>query len=37
MGYHQAMQSESQVATLIQDFQESFAMLETLTIQKEDE
>jgi AcrR family transcriptional regulator len=37
MGYHQAMQSESQVATLIQDFQESFALLETLTIQKEDE
>jgi AcrR family transcriptional regulator len=37
MGYHQAMQSETQVTTLIQDFQESFAMLETLAIQKEDE
>ena len=37
MGYHQALQSETQVASLIQDFQESFAMLETLAIHKEDE
>jgi AcrR family transcriptional regulator len=37
IGYHQAMQSETQVPSLIQDFQESFAMLETLAIHKEDE
>jgi TetR/AcrR family transcriptional regulator len=37
MGYHQALQGEANVATLIQDFQESFALLETLAIHKEDE
>lgn len=37
MGYHQALQGEANVATLIQDFQESFVLLETLAIQKEDE
>lgn len=37
MGYHQALQGESSVAALIEDFQESFALLETLAIQKEDE
>ena len=37
MGYHQAMQQESQVVTLIEDFQESFTLLEKLAIHKEDE
>jgi hypothetical protein len=37
MGYHQAMQHESQVVTLIQDFQNSFTLLEKLAIHKEDE
>ena len=37
MGYHQALEGEANVATLIQDFQESFALLETLAIHKEDE
>jgi TetR/AcrR family transcriptional regulator len=37
MGYHQALQHESEVMTLIQDFQESFTMLEKLAIHKEDE
>jgi TetR/AcrR family transcriptional regulator len=37
IGYHQVMQGETPVASLIQDFQESFLMLETLAIHKEDE
>ena len=35
MGYHQALQGDANVATLIQDFQDSFALLETLAIHKE--
>ena len=37
LGYQQAMQHEADVALLIRDFQESYAMLETLAIHQEDE
>lgn len=37
LGYQQAMQNETDVALLIQDFQASYTMLETLAIHQEDE